>query len=162
MKVTKNTAVTINYRLTDDQGQLIDESSDGSFCYLQGHDNIIPGLENALEGKQKGNTFKVEIAPENGYGMRDESKVETVPRDMFPSDEEILPGMEFHAEGPNQELMTISILEVNDDTIKIDGNDKLAGATLNFDVEVIDVREAEETEISHGHIHSEESCGHNP
>ena len=160
MNITKNTAVTINYRLTDDKGQLIDESSDSSFCYLQGHNNIIPGLENALDGRQEGDTFKVEIAPENGYGLRDESKVENVSKDMFPSDEDILPGMEFHAEGPNKELITITILEVNDDTIKIDGNDKLAGVILNFSVEVITVREADETEISHGHIHSEEHCGH--
>ncbi len=160
MNITKNTAVVINYRLTDEQGQLIDESSDQSFCYLQGHDNIIPGLENALEGKQAGDTFKVEISPEDGYGARDESRVEDVPRDMFPSEEEIHPGMEFHAEGPNKEIMTITIVEVNDDMIKIDGNDKLAGVTLSFDVEVISVRAADETEVSHGHIHSDESCGH--
>lgn len=161
MNITKNKAVIINYRLTDDQGQLIDESSDGSFCYLHGHDNIIPGLEDALEGKQGGNTFKIEVAPERAYGLRDESKVETVPRNMFPSEEEIQPGMEFHAEGPNNELMTITILDVNDDVIKVDGNDKLAGLRLTFDVEVISVREADETEISHGHIHSDEGCGHN-
>lgn len=160
MNIVKNTAVIINYRLTDDQGQLIDESSDGSFCYLHGHNNIVPGLEDALEGKQEGNTFKVEVSPENAYGLRDESKVENVPKEMFPSDEEIQAGMEFHAEGPNNELMTITILEVNDDHIKIDGNDQLAGVTLNFDVEVLNVREADETEISHGHIHSDQSCGH--
>ena len=153
-------AVVLNYRLTDEQGQLIDESSDNSFCYLQGHDNIIPGLEDALEGKKESDTFKVEISPENGYGVRDESRVENVSRDMFPSDEEVKPGMEFHAEGPKKELITITILEVNDDGIKIDANDKLAGVTLYFDVEVVSVREADETEISHGHIHSDDGCGH--
>jgi len=160
MKIIKNTAVNFNYRLTDDSGQLIDESSDGSFCYLHGHDNIVPGLENALDGKQKGDTFNVKVAPKDGYGERDESRVELVPKDMFPADEEIVPGMQFHAEGANKELITISIVEVNDDTIKIDGNDSLAGVNLNFDVEVVSVREADETEISHGHIHSDEGCGH--
>jgi len=160
MIVEKNKAVTINYRLTDDSGQLVDESSDGSFCYLHGYDNIVPGLENTITGKQKGDTFSAKVAPEDGYGLRDESRVETVSKDMFPSDEEITPGMEFHAEGPNKELMTITILEVNkDDTIKIDGNDALAGMTLNFDIEIVSVRDADATEISHGHIHAEEGCG---
>jgi len=160
MNIDKNSAVTINYRLTDNNGQLIDESSDNSFCYLHGHDNIVLGLENALDNKQEGDTFSIQVSPKDGYGERDESRVETVSRDMFPSDEEIQPGMEFHAEGTNKELVTISILEVNEDTVKIDANDSLAGVTLNFDIEVISVREADETEISHGHIHSDESCGH--
>ncbi len=160
MIIEKDKAVTINYRLSDDNGQLIDESSDGSFCYLHGHDNIVPGLEQALNGKKQGDTFAAKIAPNEGYGERDESRVETVAKDMFPSDEEITPGMEFHAEGPNKELMTITILEVNQDTIKIDGNDSLAGVTLNFDIEVLSIRDAEETEISHGHIHADEGCGH--
>lgn len=160
MNISKDTAVVINYRLSDDKGQLIDETSDGSFCYLQGHDNIIPGLEKALEGKQQGDTFTVNIAPKDGYGERDESKIETVSKDMFPGDEEIQPGMEFHAEGLNKELITIRIIEVFDDSIKIDGNDALAGVPLTFDIEVISVRKADESEISHGHIHSPEGCGH--
>jgi len=160
MHINKNSAVTINYRLTDNDGQLIDESSDNSFCYLHGHENIVAGLENALDNKQKGDTFTIQVLPNDGYGERDESRVETVSRDMFPSDEDIQAGMEFHAEGANKELITISILEVNEDTVKIDANDALAGVTLNFDIEVVDVRKADETEISHGHIHSDESCGH--
>jgi len=160
MNIIKNSAVTINYRLTDDQGQLIDESSDNSFSYLHGHNNIVVGLENALEGKQEGDTFTIQVLPKDGYGERDESRVETVPKTMFPSDEEILPGMEFHAEGPNQELITINILEVNGNDIKIDANDALAGVTLNFDIEVVHVRAADETEVSHGHIHADDGCGH--
>lgn len=160
MKINKNTAVVINYRLSDDHGQLIDESSDASFCYLHGHDNIIPGLEKALDGKQQGDTFNVQVAPKDGYGERDEAKIETVSKDMFPGDEDIQPGMEFHAEGPNKEIITIRIIEVLDDSIKIDGNDALAGVPLTFDIEIISVREADESEISHGHIHSQEGCGH--
>jgi FKBP-type peptidyl-prolyl cis-trans isomerase SlyD len=160
MIITKNTAVVINYRLSDQHGKQIDESNDGSFNYLHGHENIIPGLESALEGKQAGNSFRVTIAPEDGYGLRDESRVEQVPKEMFPSDEEIKAGMEFHAEGANNELITITILEVNEDSIKIDGNDPLAGVTLTFDVDVVSVRKADKTEISHGHIHTEKSCEH--
>ena len=73
---------------------------------------------------------------------------------MFPTEEEIKPGMDFHAQGPNEELITITILEVNEETIKIDANDQLAGVTLNFDIEVIDIRDADESEIDHGHIHT--------
>ncbi|MBL7005371.1 MAG: peptidylprolyl isomerase [Gammaproteobacteria bacterium] len=154
MIIEKDKAVTINYRLTDNEGQFIDESQDSSFCYLHGHENIIPGLEAGLLAKRKGDTFSLTIEPKDGYGERDESLVEDVPKNMFPTEEEIKPGMDFHAQGPNEELITITILEVNEETIKIDANDQLAGVTLNFDIEVIDIRDADESEIDHGHIHT--------
>lgn len=164
MTVQKNKAVTLNYRLTDDQGELIDESSDGSFCYLHGHNNIVPGLEKAVDGKKQGDTFSVVVTPNEGYGERDDSRIETVARDMFPADEEVQVGMQFHAEGPNKEIITITILEVSDSEVKIDSNDDLAGVTLHFDVEVVAIRDAEESEIAHGHIHHEhvhdENCQH--
>ncbi len=159
MNIRKNAAVTINYRLTDNKGQLIDESMDNSFCYLHGHSNIVTGLENALEGKQKGDTFSIQVQPEDGYGKHDKSRIESVPRSMFPNDENISPGMEFHAESTHQELITVRILEVHDNHIKIDTNDPLAGVTLNFDIEVVDIRDADESEINHGHIH-DEGCSH--
>lgn len=159
MKIEKNKAVTINYTLKNDQQQLIDQSTDNSFVYLHGYQGIVPGLETSLENRQVGDKYSVTIAAEDAYGTRDENKIEQVPKDMFPKGEIIEPGMQFHAEGANQELITITILEVNDDTIKIDGNDPLAGETLHFDIEVVGIRDADATEIEHGHIHSE-GCHH--
>lgn len=159
MKVKKNKAVTINYTLKDNQQTVIDESNDNSFEYLHGYQGIVPGLEHSLENHLVGDKFSITVAPKDGYGERDESKIEQVPKDMFPKDEKIEPGMQFHAEGANQELITITILEVNDDHIKIDGNDPLAGETLHFDIEVVAIRDADETEILHGHIHNE-GCHH--
>ena len=159
MKVETNKAITINYTLKDDQQQIIDQSSDNSFEYLHGHQGIVPGLEASLENRHVGDRFSVTIAPEEGYGLRDEGKIETVPRELFPKDEPIEPGMQFHAESAEQELITITILEVNDNSVKIDGNDPLAGKTLHFDVEVVEIRDADESEIEHGHIHSEH-CQH--
>jgi len=160
MKIDIKHVVTLNYTLTDNEGEIIDQALDGSFAYLHGAENIIPGLENALTGKSMGDKLTVKVAPEDGYGPRDDSRVEDVPRDMFPEDEEINPGMAFHAEGPNGEMITVSVLEVNDESVKIDSNHALAGVELNFDVEIIGVRDAEPVEIEHGHVHGPDGHEH--
>lgn len=159
MKIAENHVVTLNYTLTDNDGEIIDQSQDGSFVYLHGAQNIIPGLEKELTGKAVGDQLKVKVPPEEGYGPRDDNRVEEVPREMFPADTEIQPGMVFHAQGPNGEMITVTVLEANDATVKIDANHALAGVELNFDVEIIGIREAEQVEIEHGHVHGPD--GHN-
>lgn len=159
MKIADNHVVTLNYTLKDNDGEIIDQSQDGSFVYLHGAQNIIPGLEKELTGKAVGEQLQVKVPPEEGYGPRDDNRIEEVPREMFPEDTEIQPGMVFHAQGPNGEMITVTVLEVSDDTVKIDANHALAGVELNFDVEVIGIREAEQVEIEHGHVHGPD--GHN-
>ena len=153
MTIAENKVVTLNYTLTDDEGTIIDKSDDGSFLYLHGASNIIPGLENALTGKKAGEELKVTVAPEDGYGVRDDARKEDVPREMFPDDTEIEAGMQFHAEGPEGQMITVSVVEVTEDTVTIDGNHPLAGVQLNFDVKVVDVRDASAEELEHGHVH---------
>ncbi len=153
MKIADKHVVTLNYTLTDNDGEIIDQAQDGSFVYLHGAQNIIPGLENALTGKAVGDQLKVKVPPEEAYGVRDENRVEEVPRDMFPDDSEVAPGMVFHAQGPNGETITVTVLQVNEQTVKIDSNHALAGVELNFDVEVMGIREAEDVEVEHGHVH---------
>lgn len=160
MKIADNLVVTLNYTLTDNDGDIIDQAQDGSFVYLHGAQNIIPGLENALTGKAIGDQIKVKVGPEEGYGVRDENRVEDVPREMFPEDTEILPGQVFHAQGPNAEMITVSVLEVSEQTVKIDSNHALAGIELNFDVEIMGIREAEQVEIEHGHVHGPDDHHH--
>ncbi len=160
MKISDKSVVNINYTLTDNDGKVIDKSEDGSFAYLHGAQNIIPGLEKALEGKEVGDKVSVKVPPEEAYGQRDPARVEEVPREMFPDDSEIKPGMVFHAQGPNGEVITVTVVEVGDKTVKIDSNHALAGVELNFDVEVVGVREAEAAELEHGHVHGPEGHDH--
>lgn len=153
MQIENNKVVTINYTLTNNEGNVIDQSQDSSFAYLHGAQNIIPGLENALTGKQAEDKLQVTIDPKDAYGERDENQIQAVPREMFPQDVDIAVGMSFHAEAPNGAPVTVTVTEVADDTITVDGNHPLAGQTLNFDVEVVNVREAEAEEMEHGHVH---------
>ncbi len=160
MLITAQKVVTLNYTLKDPDGALIDESRDGSFAYLHGANNIIPGLENALTGKLAGDAVSVAVEPEEAYGARDADRVETVPRNMFPSDSPVEPGRQFHAQGPQGQMITISVVSVQDDSVTIDGNHPLAGVQLHFEVEVVDVRDASPEELDHGHVHGQHGHHH--
>jgi FKBP-type peptidyl-prolyl cis-trans isomerase SlyD len=153
MQIAKNTVATIDYTLTNTQGQVLDTSKGGQpLSYLHGVGGIIPGLENALEGKQTGDVLTVEIQPEQAYGQRNEQLVQEVPRKMFQGVDNIQPGMQFRAQGP-QGQQVVTVVGVNGENVKIDANHPLAGVTLKFDVNVVGVREATQEELSHGHVH---------
>lgn len=153
MQIANNHVVTLNYTLKDNDDNILDKSEDGSFCYLHGASNIIPGLENALSGKASGDTFSVTIPPEEAYGIHDEAKAQDVPRSMFPPEQEIEAGMQFNAEGPDGQMVVVTVKSVADDTIVVDGNHPLAGITLNFEVIVMEIRDATAEELEHGHVH---------
>ena len=155
MNIEDKKVVSFHYTLTNDDGETLDTSRERGepMLYLHGANNIIPGLENALSGKQAGDTVDVSVAPQEAYGERDDAKQQSVPRDMFPQDTDIEPGMQFHAQGPGGETLVVTVAKVEDDSITVDGNHPLAGVPLNFAVEVIEVREASQEEISHGHVH---------
>ena len=153
MQIEKDKVVTIDYVLTDDAGNELDRSEDGSFAYLHGASNIIPGLEDALAGKAAGDELKVPVAPEDAYGHRDESKTQAVPADMFQTDTQIEVGMQFHAQDPDGDPLVVTVIKVEEETITVDGNHVLAGIPLNFDVKVVDVRDASAEELAHGHVH---------
>jgi FKBP-type peptidyl-prolyl cis-trans isomerase SlyD len=153
MQITNNVVASIEYTLTDDSGAVLDTSAGGEpLVYLQGAGNIIPGLEDALEGKKVGDSFKVSIAPEDGYGIVKEELLQVVPRDMFQGVETIEEGMQFQAQ-TEYGMQIITVGKVDGDNITVDGNHPLAGQTLHFDVKVIDVREASAEELDHGHVH---------
>jgi FKBP-type peptidyl-prolyl cis-trans isomerase SlyD len=158
MQISPQTAVSIHYTLTNNLGEQIDTSvGDAPLVYLHGAGNIIPGLENALTGKSVGDKFDVSIAPEDAYGEKHSEMMQVVDKAMF----EGMPleiGMQFHAEvnyGPG----IVTIVAIDGDEVTLDGNHPLAGETLFFAVEVIDVREATADEIAHGHIHGT-GCAH--
>jgi len=153
MQIADNMVVTLDYTLKDDNGTILDSSTDGNFAYLHGAHNIIPGLENALTGKSAGDEVNVTVIPAEGYGERHDSMVQAVPRDMFDSEQEIEVGMQFHAQSPDGDMVVVTVMDMDDDNITVDGNHPLAGMNLNFGVKVIDVREASTEELDHGHVH---------
>ena len=153
MKIAHEKVVSIHYTLTNQEGTVL-ESSSGSepLAYLHGFGNIIPGLENALEGKETGEKLSVTVEPEQGYGARDEQLVQAVPRSAFKGVEELAPGMQFQAQGP-QGTRLVVVTQVAQDVVTVDANHPLAGQTLHFEVEVSEVRAATAEEIEHGHVH---------
>jgi FKBP-type peptidyl-prolyl cis-trans isomerase SlyD len=154
MQIGDQKVVTLHYTLTDNDGRVIDKSEDGSFAYLHGASNIIPGLEDALTGKSAGEEMSVSVLPEQAYGVRDESMLQQVPKNMFEDASQIAVGSQFHAQGPNGEMLVVTVLEVEEEHVVVDGNHPLAGVELNFDVKIIDVRDASEEEVEHGHVHA--------
>ncbi|MDX1654605.1 MAG: peptidylprolyl isomerase [Candidatus Competibacteraceae bacterium] len=156
MKASNGKVVTLHYTLTDDAGNTLDSSRarNEPFSYLHGHGNIVSGLEKALEGTEAGHNSQVAVTPEEGYGERVDQAVFEVPRDQFPPGEDIRVGMRVHGEGPKG-VVAFTVTDVSDQGVMLDGNHPLAGQNLNFDVEVLDVREATEEELSHGHVHGE-------
>jgi FKBP-type peptidyl-prolyl cis-trans isomerase SlyD len=151
--IEKNRVVTFNYTLRDDQGAVIDTSSGRApLSYLHGKGNIIPGLERALVGKAAGDKLDVTVAPEQGYGLRDERLVQIVARAKFGDVVNLAPGMQVRASGP-QGARLVTVVRVDRDFVTVDGNHPLAGRTLHFSVEVADVRKATHEEITHGHVH---------
>lgn len=152
MEIAANRVATIHYTLTDDDGQVIDKSpQERPLSYLHGAGNIVPGLEQALEGKNPGDSLKVDVAPEQGYGQRNDALVQEVPREAFQGVEKVEPGMQFRAQTQGGPLL-VTVVEVGDAQVKIDGNHPLAGRNLHFAVEVADVRDASEQEKQVGQV----------
>ncbi|MBI3186672.1 MAG: peptidylprolyl isomerase [Gammaproteobacteria bacterium] len=153
MTIQAQKVITLNYTLRDKAGVVIDQSQDGSFCYLHGANNIIPGLEKALHGRKQGEQFKVTLEPSDAYGEYNPALTQVVERDMFENSDEIAVGMQFHAQSDDGRFIAITVTEVNGDKVTVDGNPPLAGATLYYDVNVVDIRDASAEEIQHGHVH---------
>ena len=153
MRIDKNRVVTLHYTLRDEQGTVLDSSEGRApLTYLHGKGNIIPGLEQALAGKEAGEKLDVSVAPEQAYGTRDERLVQILPRSRLPEGTQVAPGMQLRAESPKGPRL-VSVVKVERDFVTVDGNHPLAGRTLNFSVEVAEVRKATHEEVSHGHVH---------
>jgi FKBP-type peptidyl-prolyl cis-trans isomerase SlyD len=155
MQIAARTVAAFHYTLTDDQGQVID-SSEGRepLTYLHGTGQIVPGLEKAMAGRRAGDQFKVDVSPEEGYGVRHAELTQEVPKEAFQGVEDLQPGMQFQGRGP-QGAINVTVTKVEGNTVTVDGNHPLAGQTLHFAIEVTQVREASEEELAHGHVHGE-------
>lgn len=149
MEITKNKVAAIHYTLTDNQGNVLDSSSGREpLHYIQGIGNLILGMEEGLEGKKKGDKFQIKVSPERGYGVKDPAMLQKVPVAAF-GGEKVQVGMKFQT----NQGQVVTVTEVTAETVTVDANHELAGVELNFDVEVMEVRNATAEEISHGHVH---------
>ena len=153
MQVEKNKVVEIDYTLKNDTGKVID-SSEGRdpLAYIQGIGNLIPGVENALEGKSSGERVEITVPPETGYGVRDDSLMLTIERSKFDEVDDLKEGQRFRMETPDGP-MVFTVLKVDEAEVLVDGNHPLAGMTLSFDITIQSVRDATAEELEHGHVH---------
>lgn len=146
LAIGPGTWVRLRYSLFDGRGNLL-ETTDEPVEFVYGYGDLVPGLEAALEGAQSGESLNVTVAPEDGYGTRDDTNVFAVEREEFPKDTDLEVGSEFVAEGDDGTSMTMRVTEVHDDHVLVDANHPLAGETLNFQVHVLNVRSASDDEL---------------
>ena len=150
MQVAKDKVVSFEFKVTDEQGQVLDSSEGmGAFPYIHGNGYLIPGLEAAMEGKSPQDSFSVSVPPELGYGEREENLSQVIPRAGLEGIELEI-GMKLEAQYKGGSRI-VTITEIDDTSVTLDGNHPLAGMTINFDVTVIDVRDATPEELQHGH-----------
>jgi FKBP-type peptidyl-prolyl cis-trans isomerase SlyD len=153
VEISSDRVVTIHYTLKNDSGTVLDSSAGGEpLAYIQGHGNLVSGLEKALEGKEHGSSLAVVVAPAEGYGERDETLIQRVPKRTLQGSGDIKKGMQFQAR-TDDGMRLFTVTAVIGDMVTLDGNHPLADQTLHFDIEVVGVREATAEELEHGHVH---------
>ena len=161
MKITDNKVVVLHYAVSDSADTLIDSSYDHSpLSVIHGTGYLIQGLEDALTDHVAGDKFEVSVAADKAYGPRYDSYVQTIPKEMFAEIDDLDVGTQLRASTDDGE-QTVIVVDVQENEITVDGNHPLAGIDLKFDVEILEVRDATEEELAHGHVHGEGGCGHN-
>jgi len=159
MKITSKKVATIHYTLKDQKGTIIDSSQgEEPLTFIHGIGNLIPGMEKGLEGKGAGDKVSLVIPPEEAYGIRKEENVQVVPLKNFPEKDNVKPGATFVADS-DQGSRNATVVKVDGDLVTIDFNHPLASVELHFEIEILDVRNATEDELSHGHVHGK-GCSH--
>ena len=155
LMIGQNSVVSMHYTLKNDDGEVMDSSNGKEpMVYLHGANNLIPGLEAELTGKTSGATFNASIPPDKAYGEQSDELIQVISKSMFEGVESIEPGMTFVAQGDGGAQRQVRVTQVEGDDVTIDANHPLAGQTLHFEVEVVDVREGTPQEIEHGHVHA--------
>jgi len=153
MDIKKDKVVSIDYTLTNDNGEVLDSSSGREpLAYLHGNGGLIPGLEKELDGKVKGDKLVAIIAPDQAYGVRTDELVQEIPLENFHDAKEVKVGAQFQIQNGEQ-VHIATVTEIADKSATVDMNHPLADETLHFDVEVMDVREPTKEELEHGHVH---------
>ena len=159
MNATKDKAVTISYKMTNEKGDVLDNTEDSDLVYLHGHENILPGLEKAIDGLKAGDVFDFTLKPADAFGEKKDDLVATVGKENFETDD-LEVGMQFQTLDQEENVVIATIIEVKEKEVVVDENHPLAGVSLKFEGKVKEVRDATDEEKSHGHIHSAGGCGH--
>lgn len=151
MKIEKNTAVTLRYKVADAQGKLLEESKDPMVYLHGGYGNTLPKIEEALEGRMPGYQTTLQLQPADAFGLRDEGLVQTIPKNQFPPGVKV--GGQLEGRGEDGHTHVFTVMKIKGDTVMLDGNHPMAGRELRFTITVTEVRAASEEEIAHGHVH---------
>ncbi|MDL2356757.1 MAG: peptidylprolyl isomerase [Pseudomonadota bacterium] len=155
MKIAKNTVVTVNYKLSDAQNNLIEDGSQPMVYLHGGYENTLPKIEEELDGKEVGYSSTLQIEPDDAFGDYDPALVKVEPRNRLPEPLEV--GMQFEgmpdSTDADDDAMIFTVTDIADDKVVLDGNHPLAGMALRFELSVIDVRAATDEEITHEHVH---------
>jgi len=151
--ISADKVVLIHYTLKDDAGNTLDSSAGGEpLAYIQGHGNLVSGLEKALEGKQDGGSVAVSVSPEDGYGKHDPDLIQRLPKRTLQGSGEVKKGMQFQARTKDG-MRLFTVTGLMGDMVTLDGNHPLADRTLHFEVQIVAVRDATTEELEHGHVH---------
>lgn len=156
MTIANNKVVTLDFTVKNaDTNEVIETSEGGEpLLYLHGFNNLVPGLEKALAGKNVGEAFDVAVNAEEGYGVRDDSMIQQVPMKAFEGAEKVEVGMAFTADGPEGQVV-VEVTNIENDMVTIDANHPLASVNLAFSGAIKDIRDASQEELEHGHVHGE-------
>ena len=156
MAIEQNKVITMNFTLTDDHGNVLDSTEKGGpFSYISGSNMVLPKLEEAVNGMLIGSKKALKLEAKDGYGNYNDDAIQVVGKENFPEDFVLEVGMEYMASNPDGVQMPFVISNVDGEEITVDFNHPLAGKNLNFDIELLNVRDATAEELSHGHVHGE-------
>ena len=158
MKIDKNTAVTLRYKILDATGKLLEESREPMVYLHGGYGNTFPKIEEALQGQEAGYKVTVALQPENAFGLRNEALVQTIPKSQFPPGVKV--GGQLEAQDENGHAQVYTVVKIKGPQVLLDGNHPHAGKALRFNLAVTAVREASDEEIAHGHVHGEHGHHH--
>jgi FKBP-type peptidyl-prolyl cis-trans isomerase SlyD len=158
MKIDKNTAVTLRYKVADVLGKLLEESQEPMVYLHGGYGNTFPKIEAALQDKEAGYQTVLELQPEDAFGQRDEALVQTIPKSQFPPGVKV--GGQLQGVGEDGHAQVFTVMKIKGDKVLLDGNHPHAGKVLRFSLSVTEVRAASDEEIAHGHVHGEHGHHH--
>jgi FKBP-type peptidyl-prolyl cis-trans isomerase SlyD len=151
MKITKDSAVTLNYKVANTQGKVLEESKEPMAYLHGGYGNLFPKVEEALEGQEAGFKGLIELSADDAFGPRDEALLQSIPKSQFPPGVKV--GGQIEGQDAQGQTRPFTVLKIKGDQVMLDGNHPLAGQALRFNVQVLEVRAASEEEVAHGHVH---------
>ncbi len=158
MKIEKNTAVTMQFKLTESNGKVIENSGKPAVYLHGGYGNTLPKIEEALEGQEAGFSASLNLAAADAFGVLDDSLLRTIPKTQFPPGVKV--GGQLEGRTDDGAVQVFTVTKIKGDTVYMDGNHPLAGKDVRFDLKVLSVRAATEEEIAHQHVHGEHGHQH--